>query len=115
MSENTKPEDEARFNSMMDTEEEGIDYFGGCPECGSNDACLNIGRAHWCFCEDHKTRWCAGANLFSSWKSEDEGIWLWRANWEKLEEYREVESLTPDAWNLAPGGVIADDEFDPVT
>ncbi len=50
-------------------------YFGYCPECGPlryRDRCLNIGRAHWYYCEEHLVRWCVGANLFSGWRDETE-------------------------------------------
>jgi len=43
-------------------------YFGGCPHCGGNDGYANVGRSHWFFCKAHKTSWCIGANLFSSWR-----------------------------------------------
>jgi hypothetical protein len=48
------------------------DYFGGCPHCGKADGCTNVGRSHWYFCKLHKTKWCIGANLFSSWRNETE-------------------------------------------
>jgi hypothetical protein len=47
-------------------------YFGGCPECGDTDGYTNVGRSHWFFCKQHKTTWCAGANLFSDWREETE-------------------------------------------
>ena len=47
-------------------------YFGGCPECGSQDGCTNVGKAHWAFCKAHRTMWCIGWNLFSSWQYETE-------------------------------------------
>lgn len=66
-------------------------YFGGCPECGGTDGYVNVGRAHWFFCDAHQTRWCAGVNIFSDWQVEE--MTVWRANWEKLDAYREVEPL----------------------
>ncbi|MHC4880390.1 MAG: hypothetical protein ACYTGL_28405 [Planctomycetota bacterium] len=51
------------------------DYFGGCPICGKNEGYLNVWREHWFFCQDHKVRWIAGENLFSSWRYEDSGDW----------------------------------------
>ncbi len=47
-------------------------YFGGCPECGDQDGYTNVGRSHWVFCKAHRTMWCVGENLFSSWKYETE-------------------------------------------
>ena len=47
-------------------------YFGGCPKCGDMDGFLNLGREHWFFCDKHKTKWCAGSNLFSGWREETE-------------------------------------------
>ncbi len=47
-------------------------YFGGCPECGDQDGYTNVGRSHWIFCKEHRTKWCVGSNLFSSWHEETE-------------------------------------------
>ncbi len=47
-------------------------YFGGCPECGDQDGYTNVGRSHWVFCKAHRTMWCIGWNLFSSWQYETE-------------------------------------------
>ena len=47
-------------------------YFGGCPHCGRTDGCTNVGPSHWYFCKAHKTKWCIGSNLFSSWKEQTE-------------------------------------------
>ncbi len=47
-------------------------YFGGCPKCGSQDGYTNVGRSHWVFCIAHRTMWCIGWNLFSSWQYETE-------------------------------------------
>jgi hypothetical protein len=55
--------------------DEHIDYFGGCPECGHCDACLNVNRVHFNVCHKHKKCWSPGSNLFSGWKGEDESIW----------------------------------------
>ena len=68
-----------------------IDYFGGCPECGTNDGYLNVGREHWFVCDKHKTKWWIGSNLFSSWMEETEEEW--QRNKIKLADYREVEPI----------------------
>jgi hypothetical protein len=47
-------------------------YFGGCPKCGGTDGYANVGRSHWFFCREHQTKWCCGANLFSSWRDQTE-------------------------------------------
>jgi hypothetical protein len=65
-----------------------IPYFGSCPECGKTDGYINIGGNHWFVCDKHKTKWCAGFNLFSCWKDESEEIW--QANAVKLEGYKKV-------------------------
>lgn len=61
----------------------------GCPECERTDGYLNIGANHWGLCDQHKTCWAIGCNLFSGWQEEDEE--RWRANEELLQEYEEVE------------------------
>lgn len=74
------------------------EYFGGCPRCGQNNGFINIGRDHWFLCTRHKTTWCVGSNLFSSWREEDEAIWEENSN--KLAGYMEVtpmhRELTPE-------------------
>jgi hypothetical protein len=47
-------------------------YFGGCPICGKEDGFLNVGRNHWFYCAEHKTKWIVGFNLFSSWRNQTE-------------------------------------------
>jgi hypothetical protein len=73
--------------------QEEPDYFGGCPFCGSNDGYLNVGAAHWFICEEHKTKWCAGMNLFSGWRDEDEDLWI--RNHETLAGCAKVAPLMP--------------------
>ena len=48
------------------------DYLGLCPHCHKTNGFINIGPSHWVFCEKHRTKWCVGSNLFSSWKSQTE-------------------------------------------
>ena len=50
-------------------------HLGGCPRCGRNDGYRNVGPNHWFFCHDHKMAWCAGTNLFASWRDETEVDW----------------------------------------
>lgn len=69
-------------------------YFGGCPECGGTNGFVNVGANHWFVCDEHRTKWCCGTNLFSHWREEDEAEWLRNAN--LLSGYREVMPLLPD-------------------
>ena len=68
--------------------------FGGCPHCGQDDGYLNVGREHWFFCREHKTKWRVGTNLFSSWREEDEGAW--QRNRFTLAEYMTVDPVRPE-------------------
>ena len=45
-------------------------YFGGCPHCHRDDGYLDVGREHWFVCVEHRTKWFAGSNLFSSWREQ---------------------------------------------
>jgi len=81
---------ELTFENTVTTD----DYFGGCPECGCTDGYMNISRNHWFVCDEHRTKWLVGSNLFSSWREEGETIW--RQNWERLLSYREVKPVLPD-------------------
>jgi hypothetical protein len=42
-------------------------------------------------CHAHKTKWCVGANLFSTWHNENEQTWA--ENAQRLRGYTEVEPL----------------------
>jgi hypothetical protein len=50
----------------------GGNYFGMCPTCRSNDGHINVGKAHWFFCQEHRVTWMVGVNLFSTWHGETE-------------------------------------------
>jgi hypothetical protein len=69
-----------------------VGYFGGCPRCGGDDGFINVRRAHFFLCEQHKTAWVIGANVFSSWRDEDEATWEKNARMLK-EHYTEVEPV----------------------
>jgi len=84
-----------RFQYKIGTKDEP-DHFHGCPQCPESkgpDCFLNVGRSHWAICEEHTTRWCVGANLFSSWRHETEE--QWRENHQRLLNYRDVEGPEP--------------------
>ena len=71
---------------------EALDPFGGgCPQCGLNHGYLNVGRAHWFVCHTHKTKWCRGDNLMSSWRYESEREWA--SNHARLKSYSDVEPI----------------------
>jgi hypothetical protein len=70
------------------------EYFGGCPECGGNDGHLNVFKAHYCRCDEHKTVWFVGSNQFSNWHRETEEDW--RRNQDLLQGYRPVEPVYPE-------------------
>lgn len=67
--------------------------FGACPECGRHDGYVNLGANHVFVCSTHKTAWCVGSNLFSSWEEETPEQ---RAETERmLKGYRDVEPIYP--------------------
>jgi hypothetical protein len=65
-------QEEAKAMTTTNGLGEVSDYFGSCPVCHKNDGYLNVGRTHWFYCKEHKKRWCAGSNLFSSWHDQTE-------------------------------------------
>ncbi len=85
---------------LKETLAEGGGYFGLCPVCGGVDDCLNVGSCHWMTCQEHRTKWCIGSNVFSSWKHEPEV--LHRENAERLAFYREVKPYHDPSWNAEP-------------
>lgn len=70
-------------------------YFGGCPQCGGNDGCANVGKTHLFYCSEHKTKWSPGSNLFSGWRDETEEDQ--RKRWEEigLGDFDAVEPIFP--------------------
>src|SRR5271156_5543169 len=72
-------------------------YFGGCPHCGEQQGYLNVRTEHWIVCDAHEVKWRIGSNLFSSWKDDDESVWL--RNAEKLMGYSKVIPLPEGAWS----------------
>ena len=65
------------------------DALGGCPRCGEIHQYLNLGRDHWGICHTHKTKWCLGRHLFSSWRNETEEDWA--RNRARLASYTTIE------------------------
>jgi hypothetical protein len=88
-------------------------YFGGCPQCGETDGFVNVGRAHWFTCDEHRTAWCIGSNLFSGWREETDEIW--DKNAEKLKGYTVVEPIYPDPESARTAGdhmeALGDDAY----
>jgi hypothetical protein len=68
-----------------------IDGFGLCPICHKTDGCANAGRSHLFYCKEHKTSWCIGSNLLSSWREQtvEEQHRIW--NEIGLNEFEDVE------------------------
>ncbi len=64
-------------------------YFGHCPVFEHKNYFLNIGRGHWMVCDECKITWYIGANLFSSWRYQNQAIWS--VNAEKVKKYREID------------------------
>ena len=69
----------------------GASRYGSCPSCARSTGMLNIGKAHWRFCERHRTKWLVGYSLFSDWLNETPAIWL--GNSRRLADFREVKPL----------------------
>jgi hypothetical protein len=70
---------------------ECMDSFGLCPVCHKTDGYANAGKSHVFYCKEHKTCWCVGSNLFSSWReqTEEEQVRVWDEM--GLEEFEDVE------------------------
>ena len=76
---------------LMTNKNNKLCYFGDCPECSCNDGYLNIFKANWMVCHEHKKRWLVGEDLFSTWRYETEEDW--KRNFELIKGYEEVEPL----------------------
>jgi hypothetical protein len=81
-------------------------FFGSCPHCKNADGYLNIGRGHWMFCDEHRTRWFIGTNLFSSWRDETEAEQRQYYEEKDFGNYADVESVYP------PEGIRREHSFD---
>ena len=51
------------------------EVFGVCPICGRHDSYRNLHREQWFVCHEHQTRWFAGENILSTWRSESPEDW----------------------------------------
>jgi hypothetical protein len=83
------------IGNSFDDSEERDDFTGGCPTCHKTNGYLNVYRAHFFICHEHKVRWLRGENLFSSWRQQSRAHW--RENWRIIKDYAEV-----DPWYPAP-------------
>jgi hypothetical protein len=70
-------------------------YFGLCPICKKTDGYVNVGRSHWFICEEHRARWCIGANVFSSWRYESESEQQQHCEKIGFDEFTDVEPFYP--------------------
>jgi hypothetical protein len=83
-------------------------YFGACPVCGRTDGYMNVGGNHWFVCDEHKTAWPIGYNLFSSW--EDETPEIWAENERRLACFSVVQPIYPPHPDRAGADKPADDK-----
>jgi hypothetical protein len=83
----------AEFGAEFTAKDNTVSYFGGCPECGSMSCYMNVHREQWFVCDQHRTKWWGGMNIFSSWQYETAEQWA--RNAEQLADYREVEPVYP--------------------
>jgi len=51
---------------MRSDADDTADYFGACPVCGQGGVARSMGRDHWFYCEQHRTKWWGGRDLFSA-------------------------------------------------
>ena len=101
---------------MAMTLDTSSEYFGGCPECGTNDGFLFHGRDNWFVCDTHQTKWLIGSNLFSGYLHMTDQELAWQRD--RLAGYREVEQiyvdrhilLNADGTPVAEGAEIYDSE-----
>ena len=70
-------------------------YFGLCPRCKKTDGYYNVGRGHWFYCRQHRTKWVVGANLFSSWRDQTEQEQRRNYDANGFGSYEEVEPFQP--------------------
>lgn len=77
------------------TREQNDGYFGWCPRCRNQDGYLNVGRGQWSYCDEHKTRWWIGSNLFSSWRLKTEDEQRQRYEAKDFGSYKDVEPVYP--------------------
>jgi len=64
-------------------------YFGHCAVPEHENYYMNVERAHWMVCDKCQIKCLIGANLFSSWRYQNDDVW--QANEVKLRKYREID------------------------
>lgn len=81
---------ERALNKLMDLFVElPDDHDGLCPDCLQPGYVRNIRQDNWAYCDEHKTKWLIGGNVYTDWQEETEAIW--KENAAYLSELREVE------------------------
>lgn len=66
-------------------------HFGGCPHCGTQ-LMRHLKKAHWNTCDEHKTKWEVGWNLFTV----PENVWdddVYEKTYALLSSYETVEPI----------------------
>jgi len=95
LKEKRQPKEEPRMtpNPSEPNMTSECNYFGICPRCDQDNpgeqSMLNIERDHWYYCDEHKTKWCVGSNLFSVWRQESEADWAFSIAY--LDDFETVE------------------------
>jgi hypothetical protein len=93
------------------TDEASDGYFGLCPKCHKSDGYINVGRNHWGLCEEHRTKWCIGSNLFSSWRDEHEAEQRRQYNALRFGTFEEVVPYRPMPIEASKDEVLTLDPF----
>jgi hypothetical protein len=85
-----------RETGNMTTDKKQTDgYFGLCPHCHCHDGYINIGKHQWFVCDEHKVKWWAGTNIFSSHRDQTEEEKELIYNERGLGEYEDI-TFHPD-------------------
>jgi hypothetical protein len=71
--------------------------FGLCPHCHKTDGYMNVGRDHWYYCSEHRTKWWIGANLFSVFEEDEEEDRAWFKD-NDFGSWQVVEPFFPDRY-----------------
>lgn len=56
---------------------------------GHRTRLFNLGRMHFVACDECQTYMFVGSNLMSSWRGENDDVWI--RNWNRVKRYKEIQ------------------------
>jgi hypothetical protein len=75
-------------------------FSGACPHCHSNNGLVNVGRAQWLYCSQHRVRWRFASNFGSAWRRQSWEEQMRICNDVGFFDFEEVIPWCPPSWKV---------------